>query len=167
MDKKNITPAEGYRSDSLTTDNLTDLKTLYNQYADKLLGYIMPIINDRTLAEECVVKIFTDISSSNNLSQLNTGYSTWSRLMALANQQLEALGKTTTECKSVINNTAYIQSHKYLNKMTETQRLVFCGVYYHRKSTATLATELSLSEQDLRLRLKEAFMIIRGVKDEN
>jgi DNA-directed RNA polymerase specialized sigma24 family protein len=51
--------------------------------------------------------------------------------------------------------------------MTEGQRMVFCGIYYHRKTTAALANELNLPEQELRLRLKEAFMIIRQVKDEN
>ncbi len=167
MDKKIITPAQGYRSDSLTTDNIADLKTLYNQYADKLLGYIMPIVNDRQLAEECVVKVFTDISSQNNTLQINSGNGIWSHLMALANQQLEALGDAAKECKTIVDNTAYIESHKYLNKMTESQRLVFCGAYYHRKSTAVLATALNLTEQDVRLILKEAFMIIRQVKDEN
>ena len=157
-----------YKSnDLLTPDRPFDLKNLYAQYADKLLGYILPIVNNRQLAEDCVVKIFTHISSSKNALQANGNSNTWSWLRALANNEVKRLSKATNECKSVVDNSSYIQSHKYLNSMNKVQRLVFCGVYYHRKTTAALANELNLPEQELRLKLKEAFMIIRKVEDEN
>ena len=157
-----------YKSnDLLTPDRPFDLKNLYTQYADKLLGYILPIVNNRQLAEDCVVKIFTHISSSKNALQANGNSNTWSWLRVLANNEIKSLGRAANECKSVVDNTTYIQSHKYLNSMNEVQRLVFCGVYYHRKTTAALANELNLPEQELRLKLKEAFMIIRKVEDEN
>ncbi|MGY3214382.1 RNA polymerase sigma factor [Mucilaginibacter sp. HD30] len=158
----------GYNNnDLLTQDHPTDLKNVYAQYADKLLGYILPIVNNRELAEDCVVKIFTNISTSKKVLPANGSANIWAWFMALANTEVERLGKAANECKSVVDNTTYIQSHKYLNRMNETQRLVFCGVYYHRKTTAALAHELNLPEQELRLRLKEAFMLIRQVKDEN
>lgn len=143
-----------------------DIRGLYDQYAAKLLGYLLPIVNNRELAEDCLVKIFAHISSSKNTLQKANG-STWNTLMSLANTEVSNLGEAANECKSVVDNTAYIQSHKYLNRMNEIQRRVFCGIYYHRKSTAALAIELSLPEQELRLRLKEAFMIMRKVKDES
>jgi DNA-directed RNA polymerase specialized sigma24 family protein len=154
-------------NDLLTPDHPVDLKTLYAQYADKLLGYILPILNNRELAEDCVVKIFANISSSKNALAANGYSNTWGRLMTLANNVVARLGEAANECKSVADNSTYIKSHKYLNKMNEAQRLAFCGVYYHRKTTAALAHELNLPEQELRLRLKEAFMVIRQVKDEN
>lgn len=158
----------GYKNnDLLTPDHPIDLKNLYAQYADKLLGYILPIVNNRELAEDCVVNIFTNISSSKKALSQNSFNNTWTWLMALANAEVEQMGEATNECKSVVDNTTYIQSHKYINSMNEIQRLVFCGVYYHRKTTAALAIELNLPEQELRLKLKEAFMIIRQVKDEN
>jgi len=158
---------QGYKnSDLLTPYTANDLKGLYAQYADKLLGYILASVNNRPVAEECVVKVFANISSTKNLFTTN-GYSKiWNQLTKLANNEIELLDKAASECKSIISNTTYIQSHKYLNRMNEAQRLVFCGVYYHRKTTARLAIELNLPEQELRLRLKEAFMIIRSVKDE-
>jgi DNA-directed RNA polymerase specialized sigma24 family protein len=154
-------------NDLLTTNPTVDLPRLYARYADKLLGYILPIVNNRDVAEDCVVKIFTNISSSKNALPANGDSSTWSWFMALANNEVARLGEAANECKSVINDSTYIQSHKYLNRMDEAQRLVFCGVYYHRKTTAALANELNLPEQELRLRLKEAFIVIRQVKDEN
>ena len=158
----------GYKNnDFLTPGYPTDLKNLYAQYADKLLGYILPIVNNRELAEDCVVKIFKNISASKKTLPAKGHINTWTWFMVLANNEVERQGEAANECKSVVDNTTYIQSHKYLTRMDETQRLVFCGVYYHRKTTAALAHELNLSEQELRLRLKEAFMIIRQVKDEN
>lgn len=158
----------GYKNnDLLTSGHPIDLENLYAQYADKLLGYILPIVNHREPAEDCVVKVFANISASKNTLPANRFSNTWSWLMALANKEVERLGAAANECKSVVDNTTYVQSHKYLNRMNEAQRLVFCGVYYHRKTTAALAIELNLPEQKLLLRLKEAFMIIRQVEDEN
>jgi DNA-directed RNA polymerase specialized sigma24 family protein len=87
--------------------------------------------------------------------------------MALANSEIERMGEAGNECKSVVNNTAYMQSHKHLNRMNDMQREVFCGIYYHRKNTAQLANEISLPEDKVRRILKEAFTIIREAKDEN
>ncbi len=154
-------------NDLLTPDHPVNLKNLYAQYADKLLGYILPIVNNRQLAEDCVVKIFANISTSKKTLPANGYGNAWSWFMTLANNEVERLGEAANECKSVVDNTTYVQTHKYLNKMNETQRLVFCGVYYHRKTTAALAHELDLPEQELRHILKEAFMVIRQVKDEN
>ena len=158
---------QGYNNnnDLQTPDHPVNIKSLYAQYADKLLGYISAVLNNRHLAEDCLVKIFVEISSSKAVLQPN-GSQIWTWLITLANNEIERLGEAAKECKSIVNNTTYIQSHKYLNRMNEAQRLVFCGVYYHRKTTAALAEELNLTEQELRLRLKEAFMIIREVKDE-
>jgi len=158
---------QGYKHDDLPSLNKTgNLKLLYDQYADKLLGYILAIVNNRLIAEDCVVKIFTEISSSTK-AQPGTYSNTWNWLMTLAQNEINKLSNAADECKSVTENTAYVQAHKYLARMTETQRLVFCGMYYHRKTTVQLAKELSLPEQVLKLKLKEAFMIIREVKDEN
>lgn len=157
-----------YKNNDLPApDKATDLRSLYDKYASKLLGYILPIINNRGLAEDCVVKIFTNIYSSKNELPANTSGNIWIWLMLLANNEIAGLGDAANECRSVVNDTAYIQSHKYLNGMSEIQRLVFCGIYYHRKTIAALANELNLSENALRLILKDAFMIIREVKDEN
>jgi DNA-directed RNA polymerase specialized sigma24 family protein len=54
----------GYNnSDLRIKDAPYSLKDMYNDYAPKLLGYILPVVNNRNLAEDCVVKIFTRISN--------------------------------------------------------------------------------------------------------
>jgi DNA-directed RNA polymerase specialized sigma24 family protein len=146
-------------------DKSADLRNLYNNYADKLLGRITAIVNHRELAEDCIVKIFEGISLSKNDSELYGN--TWSWLTTLATKEISHLGAAADGCKSVVNNTSYIQSHKYLSRMNDIQRQVFCGVYYHKTRVAQLATELNIPDQMIRQQIKEAFRIIREVKDEN
>jgi hypothetical protein len=39
---------QGYNnSDLLTVSNPADIRELYDKYADKLLGYILPMVNNR------------------------------------------------------------------------------------------------------------------------
>jgi len=161
-----IPMAQNYNNNFPSTDQPTNLRGLYAQYADKLLGYLLALVDNRQVAEDCVVKIFTHISSLTKALPASSYSDTWNVLTMLANKEVESLTAAGNECKTVVNNITYIGSHKYLSQMNEAQRLVFCGVYYHRKSTAALAMELNMPEQQLRLRLKEAVTIIREVKDE-
>jgi len=159
---------QGYKNnDLLMAEKPINLRALYDRYADELLGYILPIVSNRELAEESIVKIFTNISSLKNTLPENAYTNTRNWLMTLANNEVERLVAAKAGCKSVVDDIAYIQSHKYLNQMSDLQRRVFCGVYHHRKTTAVLADELNLPEQQVRLSLKEAFKVIREVKDEN
>ncbi len=143
------------------------LKMLYDKYADKLLGYIFTIVNDRHVAEDCLVKTFTTISVSKNNLDLTIYNNTWDCITTLAQAEIKQIYNAADECKSVSDNTSYIKSHKYLNRMNSVQQKVFCGVYYHRKPLVELAKELALTEGDLRIILRQACMIIRSVRDEN
>lgn len=69
--------------------------------------------------------------------------------MAPANNEVERLGQAANKYKSVVDDITYIHSHKYLNRMNAPQRVVFCGVYYHRKTIAKLANELNIPEREL------------------
>ncbi len=159
---------QGYiQNDLLTVVKPEGLKNLYDRYADKLLGYIMAVVNNRPLAEDMVVKVFADIFSGNGQLSATEHANTWSWLTGLAQNQIARIQSAANECKAVAEDGNYIRSHKYLSKMNDLQRLVFCGAYYHRKSTALLAQETGLCEIALKLALKEAFMIIRGLKDED
>lgn len=159
---------QGYtNSDFLTQTQPANVKELYHQYADKLLGYVLATLRNRRLAEDVTVKIFTDIFSKNTLQSQGKHTNTWSWLTALAVAEMGKLDNAANECKAVSDDDEYTKSHKYLSKMNHAQRLVFCGAYYHRKSITLLATETGLPEEDLRKALKEAFKIIRGAKDEN
>ncbi|PJJ83222.1 RNA polymerase sigma factor [Mucilaginibacter auburnensis] len=158
----------GYIQNDLITESKPEgVKHLYNQYADKLLGYILAIVNNRPLAEDMVVKVFADIFSKNGQLAATHHTNTWSWLTALAQNQIAGLQNAANECIAVAEDGNYVRSHKYLSKMNDIQRLVFCGAYYHRKSIALIARETGLCEIALKLALKEAFTIIRGLKDED
>lgn len=49
----------------------------------------------------------------------------------------------------------------YLDEMTEKQRLMFCNIYYGKKTTAQLAAETDKPETAVKQLLKTAFAVIR------
>lgn len=165
---KNLSMKQDYtKSDLFTQTQPASVQALYQQYADKLLGYVLATLRSRPLAEDIIVKVFTKIFS-NNGEQPAYGYTnTWSWLTALVVDEMNKLSSATDECRAVSDDNNYIQSNKYLSKMSDVQRLVFCGAYYHRKSITLLAKESGLPENDLRIALKQAFKIVRGAKDED
>lgn len=141
----------------------TSISTLYDGYADMLLGYIFEIVKDRKVAENYMVNIFNEISST-HFNKLDwDGTNTWCQLMRFAKNHLAAFDDAAAGCESPV--TAISSNHtpnKYLDRMTEQQKLVFCNFYYHKKSTAQLSKELNTPEDVIRKALREAFNIIKA-----
>lgn len=141
----------------------TSISTLYDGYADKLLGFIFEIVKDRKVAEEYLVKIFNEISST-HFNKLDwDGTNTWCQLMRFAKNHLATFDTAVAGCKAPAAAISTDHSpNKYLEKMTDQQKLVFCSFYYHKKSTAQLSKELNTAEDVLRKALREAFTIIKA-----
>lgn len=140
-----------------------EFNTLYKDYAGKLLGYILALVKNRETAEDCLVKIFTDIYRQGQ-SGTNPHYSnTWCWLMTLAREQITAFQGASQEYPKQ-NIKSGLPDDGFLKKMSAEQQWVFCGAYYHHKSVAELATELNMPDAIVRLTLKEAFTIIREVR---
>jgi uncharacterized protein YktB (UPF0637 family) len=55
--------------------------------------------------------------------------------------------------------------NKYLDRMNDEQRFVFCSIYYSKKTTAQLAAEINKPEEQIKQSLKEAFAIIRKANE--
>jgi hypothetical protein len=134
------------------------LHDLYDRYAGKLLGYISEIVKDHRVAEQHLVNIFNNIPQ--HLSELNSAETnTWCQLQRLAKKHLMG--------SSVANNGGHTGvaiepgRNKFLDRMTNEQQVVFCGVYYNHKTIMQLATELNKPEELIRKTLREAFAIIR------
>ena len=137
-----------------------ELEMLYKTYAAKLLGYVLAVVKNRETAEDCLVKIFTDIYRRKQNGIDTRQSNTWCWLMNLARRQINALQETTQDCLK--NDVAAgFTDDCFLNKMSAEQQQVFCGVYYHRKTVIQLAAELDMAEPTVRQKLKEAFTIIR------
>lgn len=141
----------------------TSISTLYDGYADKLLGYIFEIVKDRKVAEQYLVRIFNEISST-HFNKLDwDGTNTWCQLMRFAKNHLAAFDDAVAGCEAPANAISTNHSpNKYLEKMTDLQKLVFCNFYYHKKSTAQLSTELGTPEDVIRKALREAFTLIKA-----
>lgn len=139
-----------------------ELSTLYDAYGSKLMGYILALVKNRENAEECLVKIFTEIYRRKQNGTDTNPANTWCWLMELARQQITTLeeGSQQRLNKDFAIRLPY---DSFLNKMSAEQQLVFCGAYYHHKTVAELAAELNITEPTVRLKIKEAFTIIRGV----
>ncbi|TDQ11429.1 sigma factor-like helix-turn-helix DNA-binding protein [Pedobacter metabolipauper] len=136
-----------------------NLKTLYSKYGDMLLGYINEAVKDQQLAEELLVKIFSDIAIQYNNIEWNMN-SHWVVLQHFAKNWLLVYQEASSDCDPELNDKGGSQ-HNYLNRLTEEQKEIFCAAYHHGKSVAAISKDLNKTEESIRKALKEAFALIR------
>jgi len=127
-----------------------------------LLGYIIEVVKDRKLAEEWLVKLFHELSL--HFNEMNwDGSNNWCQLQRFAKLKLAEFN--TTQKQAEANAPAGLVMHsgrnKYLDGLTDEQKVVFCSVYYQGKSTTAISIELNKPEDVIRKTLKEAFAIMR------
>lgn len=137
------------------------IRNLYEEYAGMLLGYIFEVVKDRKVAEEYLIKVFEQVAL--NPGDEADGANTWCRLLRIAKNQLAAFYNTVQDCEDGASSIAVTHSaNKYLDKMTEMQKHIFCNFYYHKKTTLQLSEELNEPEDAIKRSLREAFTIIRA-----
>jgi len=137
--------------------------SLYDKHAGMLLGYIFGIVKDRQIAEECLVQIFCELSKQFN--QINwEDTSIWCQLQRFAKEKLAGCMEAVGECEifSSPELVKQVAESKYLERLTDEQKIVFCDVYYRGKSISAISIELNRTEDLIRKSLKEAFAIIRN-----
>ncbi|MGZ3756774.1 MAG: RNA polymerase sigma factor [Mucilaginibacter sp.] len=144
---------------TITTSHQQGLLNLYDKYASLLLGYIYEIVKDHELAEQYLISTFKHIADQYH--DIVSAQNIWSKLQQIAKRTLAEFFVSIKDCDSTAVSTKNSLQIKVISKMTEEQRTVFCGVYYHGKTTAALAKQLSKPELTIRKTLKEAFAIIR------
>jgi DNA-directed RNA polymerase specialized sigma24 family protein len=135
---------------------------LYDKYAAMLLGYIFEVVGDKVVAEEYLVRIFSGLAQNFNEKDWRTD-NNWSLLQTYAKHQLAKFDNAATGCQTGFTN--HNTQNRYLNKMTEEQKQVFCNIYYRKKTTAQLAAEIDKSEELIKKLLKESFTIIRKLNE--
>lgn len=136
------------------------LHDLYDRYAGMLLGYLSEVVKDQKQAEQHLVNIFNNIPE--HLSELSsTETNTWCQLQRLAKKHLT--GSSVADNGEYTGNGMTIEPgrNKFLDRMTNEQQVIFCGVYYNHKTITQLAAELNKPEELIRKTLREAFAIIR------
>ncbi|MCC8423460.1 RNA polymerase sigma factor [Mucilaginibacter sp. UR6-11] len=135
--------------------------TLYDAYAGMLLGYIFEVVKDKKLAEEYLVRTFSNVAKQfNKINWDETN--NWCLLQRFAKSELSTFNDTSKNpLAAVIKKPKAEPPNKYLDQMTDEQRFIFCNIYYSSKTTAQLAKEIGKSEGLIKQLLKEAFAVIR------
>jgi len=145
-------------SASVGQSRLLLVHKLYQQYAGMLLGYMIDVIKNQAVAEQYLIDIFKNVP--HELDELtNPDVNPFCHLQAMARKKLADYSSRSTpenESKPALCN------NKYTRQMTEEQQLIFCGVHWHGKTIASLATELGKPEEAIRKILKDCFTIIRS-----
>lgn len=153
IDRTNLKPDQI----SLKTGAIT-VSEIYDRYSGMLLGYINQIVADKTIAEQYLISIFSELPA--HLDSFNTnGISTWCNLQRIAKNKITFNEKLNNNAPSI--RSTPIPSNKIFEIMSENQRFVFFNIYYRNKTINALSQELNTSVETVRKTLKEAFNIIK------
>lgn len=151
-----------YTEASLPTIKQTK-HSLYTKYGPLLLGYIKEVVKELNIAEQYLAEIFNELKDQDIEELLKPGAKPFLGLQQLARKKLSSFISTLEYCtdRNEIEAKKSITGNKFINLMNREQQLVFCGIHYHGKTIATLATELNKSEHTVKVLLRESFIIIR------
>lgn len=144
-----------------------DIRSLYDRHAGMLLGYIIEVVKDRKLAEEWLDKLFCELTLHFNEFNWN-GSNSWCQLQRFAKSKLTDFNLTNKHLDHSGSTGLVMHNarNKYLDQLTDEQKVVFCGIYYNGRSTVAISIELNKPEAIIRKTLKEAFAIMRkGVEN--
>jgi len=140
------------------------IHNLYDTYAGMLLGYIFEVVKDHKTAEDYLIKTFCRIAEK--INEINWGETNiWCHLQRFAKNELVGFHETVENCGTPVDNTSTTLRNSYLDQMSGEQRLVFCGIYYNRKTTIQLAGEINKPKAEIKQLLKEAVTVIRSRMD--
>lgn len=139
-------------------DHQHGLKLVYDKYGGMLYGYITQVLNNEKLAEEYLVKVFSDLAGSFNGAEWGE-QNAWPRLLNFTKNKLVEMNKASCALDQGLADAA---DGQLFAQLTSEQRHVFRGVYYHGKSIETIAEIENKPEDLIRKTLKEAFDIIRN-----
>lgn len=139
-----------------------NVRSLYDRHAGMLLGYIFGVVKDRKLADKYLVQLFCDLSQHFHEIDWESN-NNWCLLQRFAKEKLAAFtfADKVNETQETADLNMHDSGNKYLAKLTDEQKLVFCEVYYRGKTVAAISEELKKTEDLIRKTLKEAFAIIR------
>lgn len=142
-----------------TTNTYHATYTLYQRYGSLLLGYITEVLNDKTLAEQCLIETFKQVQGK--IGEYTQAEGSWIRLQRLAKNVIGAYHKSLNNGHNHLNGQT-TASNRYTGLMTPEQQLVFCGMHYQQKDIAMLAAELDQTQHQVKQLLREALIIIRN-----
>lgn len=125
-----------------------------------LLGYISEVVKSGAEAEKYLVDIFNQLQFVDMQRITAPGKNTFVQLQGIARQKLASFVSSVDNCDAVVSG------NKFVDMMSADQKLVFCGLHYHGKTTIKMAAELNKTEPEVKQLLKEAFKIIRAINND-
>ena len=133
-----------------------------------LFGYILEVITTQSVAEQYLADIFNELQFTDIQAITKPGVNTFCRLQMMARKKLAEFQAAVDDCAGNDNRPKglIIKGNKFIDMLAPDQQFVFCGVHYHGKTTANLATELNKPEGVIRQLLKESFNIIRKTRND-
>jgi len=147
------------QTQSLTNNEVLATRALYYRYSSWLLGYLIEVVKDYTIAEQYLVEVFKEVP--NRLDEFSGPQNQhWKILRKLAQSKLR--GVRVRDLKDDATSPERLKFDGFVSNLTIEQQIVFCGVYYYQKSTETLAAELNMADADIKRMLKEAFIMIKN-----
>lgn len=144
---------------NLTNNEVLITRALYYRYSSWLLGYLIEVVQDYSIAEQYLIEVFKEVPY--RLEEFEGPDSQrWKNLRKLAQSKLR--GVRVRDFKDDGMSTERIKFDGFVSNLTIEQQIVFCGVYYYQKPTSTLAQELNMADTDVKRILKEAFTMIKN-----
>ena len=135
---------------------------LYTNYGAMLLGYIIEVVKDRSVAEGYLADIFSGLNVGDIQYIAGTpDGSTYIRLQHYTRSKLVSFVNTVDDCDDLPDNMA-VKGNRLIDLMNAEQQFVFCGVHYHGKAITLLANELNKTDDEIKQILKQSFNIIRS-----
>lgn len=143
------------------TNAASATRALYDEYGGLLLGYITEVVKDETIAGQYLISVFNELPQ--HLPDiLKPGVNKYLQLVALARKVLAVFFETIPACKPGDENFhTPVKPNRFLDRMSQQQRLIFCSVHFNGKSISTLAAELNQTELEIKKTLQQAFAAIR------
>ncbi len=137
--------------------------TLYKQYAAMLLGYIVEVVKNRTIAEQYLIAVFKDVPHELD-KFLKKDVNSFCLLQVMARKKLSDHFRNDDDHheSQLEQHEMAICNNKFTRQMNHEQQLVFCGVHWHGKTVQRLAAELDKPEEVIKRILKDCFTIIRS-----
>jgi DNA-directed RNA polymerase specialized sigma24 family protein len=139
------------------------LRTIYDEYAGMLYGYILEVVKDTQLAEQYLISVFNALSQHLPAFTQPEG-NTYHHLQQITRRILAGYFETIPACGFVAEDKSHLPTrpNKFLDRMTREQQVVFCNTHYGGKTIGVLAAEMSKPESEIKKILQQAFAAIRG-----
>ncbi len=139
--------------------NLGDVEEVYNRYAPAIYSYAYKLVNDKNIAEQVVVKAFTQTLKSDSHPSLQKGDVFITLLNVARKESMEMLVQNCAKKWRVAMQLGCLQqmpNPRFLNSLETIEQVIFCLMYYRAMTCEQIADTLKIRIDLIRSKLKTA-----------